>query len=447
MPPNEAPLMTIYPEDDQRHRATAVADVPDNQIRVENKLYSTQKLASLHPGGPLFIKAFSGRDASQAFISYHRRNFPHNRARPALEGIDDTVNYTQEDHTDFMELCERVNKVLPRLKSFAPWHYYIKCAYLICAFLFMEVYCHYNNFYNLPIAIIMGLHMAWIGLNIQHDANHGAISKNPWVNRVLGITENWIGGSQVNWIHQHVVQHHLHTNDVHLDPDMHSTTYVRMNPLDPLMKHHLGQHVYFWLILPLYGLWVVLQSIMDLIKGSHHTPMSPLLKGERLFDLSMEALVVLRWVVLPVYVTGGFSVLLNHSVPMYLVAGGYLSFFFMISHNFVGAQALTDTTRPSNKGCDKNSFLYKQCATSSNLAGWWLCQLNGGLNYQIEHHLFPGMNHCHYPTIAPIVRQFCKERNIPYTHFPSVMDNWMSTVSHLFDMGHNPMPEMKAKMT
>ena len=109
----------------------------------------------------------------------------------------------------------------------------------------------------------------------------------------------------------------------------------RMNPLDPLMKHHLGQHVYFWLILPLYGLWVVLQSIseylsmrtsskrtnstiyiylfaVDLIKGSHHTPMSPLLKGERLFDLSMEALVVLRWVVLPVYVTGGFSVLLNH---------------------------------------------------------------------------------------------------------------------------------------
>ena len=109
------------------------------------------------------LQAFSGRDASQAFISYHRRNFPHNRARPALEGIDDTVNYTQEDHTDFMELCERVNKVLPRLKSFAPWHYYIKCAYLICAFLFMEVYCHYNNFYNLPIAIIMGLHMAWIG--------------------------------------------------------------------------------------------------------------------------------------------------------------------------------------------------------------------------------------------------------------------------------------------
>ena len=74
-----------------------------------------------------------------------------------------TVNYTPEDHTDFMELCERVNKVVPRLKSFAPWHYYIKCAYLIFAFHFMELYCSYNNFYNLPVALIMGWHVALIG--------------------------------------------------------------------------------------------------------------------------------------------------------------------------------------------------------------------------------------------------------------------------------------------
>ena len=109
-----------------------------------------------------------------------------------------------------------------------------------------------------------------------------------------------------------------------------------------------------------------------------------------------------------------------------MMGGSYLSFFFVISHNFDGAQALTDTTRPSNKGCDKNSFLYKQVplilkptlyrllaknihltpqvAASSNVGGWWLCQMHGGLNYQIEHHLFPRMNHCHYPTIAPIVR-------------------------------------------
>jgi len=44
------------------------------------------------------------------------------------------------------------------------------------------------------------------GLNVQHDANHGAISKNPNVNRFFGSFQNWIGGSAISWIHQHVVQ-------------------------------------------------------------------------------------------------------------------------------------------------------------------------------------------------------------------------------------------------
>ena len=172
-----------------------------------------------------------------------------------------------------------------------------------------------------------------------------------------------------------------------------------------------------------------------------------------------------------------------------MTGGSYLAFFFMISHNFEGAHALTDTTRPSNKGGEKNSFLYKQVISSqnnrvlrnksviisiqlsqqvvpsSNVGGWFLCHLHGGLNYQIEHHLFPGMNHCHYPTIAPIVRyeqnlpnipwsviylffrQFCEEKNIPYRHFPTIMDNWKSSVAHFFDMGHNKNPAMKMTLT
>ena len=112
------------------------------------------------------------------------------------------------------------------------------------------------------------------------------------------------------------------------------------------------------------------------------------------------------------------------TLPLYITGGSYLAFFFMISHNFEGAQALKDTTRPSNKGGNKNSFLYKQVpliikftrplwcnwiislkvVSSSNVGGWFLCHLHGGLNYQIEHHLFPRMNHCHYPKIAPTVR-------------------------------------------
>ena len=73
----------------------------------------------------------------------------------------------------------------------------------------------------------IGFAAALVGLNIQHDANHGAISRNPWVNRVFGISQNWIGGSSISWIHQHVVQHHVHTNDIHLDPDVSARNIYR----------------------------------------------------------------------------------------------------------------------------------------------------------------------------------------------------------------------------
>ena len=111
----------------------------------------------------IHLQAFSGRDASQAFISYHRRHFPHNHVKDAFVAVAETVNYTREDHSDFMELCERVNKVLPTLKSFAPFHYYVKISFLIFTLVLMEMYCHYNINYNFIMGCVLGLHIAITG--------------------------------------------------------------------------------------------------------------------------------------------------------------------------------------------------------------------------------------------------------------------------------------------
>jgi fatty acid desaturase (delta-4 desaturase) len=99
------------------------------------------------------------------------------------------------------------------------------------------------------------------GLNVQHDANHGAISRNPRINRVLGATQNWIGGSAIAWVHQHVVQHHIHTNDLEKDPDIAGNPYLRLNPNQKLMEFHIIQHIYFFVLLALYGFAVVIQSL------------------------------------------------------------------------------------------------------------------------------------------------------------------------------------------
>lgn len=197
-----------------------------------------------------------------------------------------------------------------------------------------------------------------------------------------------------------MVQHHLHTNDVHLDPDMAGSVYVRLNPLQPLMKFHIVQHLYFFVLLGFYGFLVVWQSFsersccvccshmemlilsfldtVNVVNGSHFTPMSPLLRPHRVFETFTSLLFFARWVVLPVYQTGGLlknnceaclpdnqiCLLLGSPwvlVPLamqYVVAGYYLAFFFSISHNFSGVHMLDDTTRAD--ASQKRSFLYKQ---------------------------------------------------------------------------------------
>nr|WDS84438.1 delta-5 fatty acid desaturase [Apocyclops royi] len=415
-----------------------MSEVPEGQIRIEDKVYSAEKLSKLHPGGPVFIKAFSGRDASQAFLSYHRRNFPHG-SKPAKESFllqDKSIKYTTKDNDDFLDLCSRVEKILPRSKAFAPWHYYLKAIIILGAAFSLEFYIHFTGSYIWYLTAVLGFVFALIGLNIQHDANHGTISRRAWVNRLFGKSQNWIGGSTVSWIHQHVVQHHVHTNDLELDPDIAIEFYIRLNPRHPLLKFHVFQYIYFFLIAALFGLQKIMTSLGDVLSWHHYTPIANELRKYAWEEWIFTVVYIIRWVVLPFFmVAPGQAVNYVFSwVVMNMVMGYYLSFFFTISHNFEGVEKHEDTRRPVNA---HKSFLYNQVAASSNVAGFWLAILNGGLNYQIEHHLFPRINHTHYYYIAPVVRQFCEERKIPYTHFESVPQNVRALVQHLAEMGSN----------
>lgn len=404
-------------------------NVGSEEIVVEGRKYTTEALSKFHPGGSLFVKVFSGLDASEAFLTYHRKNFPHEKVKDYLiDEIKDESNQKPAGWKDeYLELARRVEKVLPRHKSFAPTHYFVKAAFLLLTGVLVEFYMHSWAWYPLYLMAFLGYVYAAIALNIQHDANHGALSRNPLVNRLLGMSQNWIGGSAICWIHQHVVQHHVHTNDVDNDPDLDGGTLLRMNPKTPLMQFHVVQHIYFFVLLAFYGFSVVINTINNIINGKHFIPMSILLKKHRVFEITTTMFFLFRMVFIPLYQVPTVNTILGICLT-FMIAGYYLSFFFILSHNFKGVHIMDEESK--NK-----SFLYNQVVTSSNVGGPILCFLNGGLNYQIEHHLFPRINHCHYPTIAPIVREFCKEKNIPYVHFPTIADNLASCVDHLFDMG------------
>jgi hypothetical protein len=171
-------------------------------------------------------------------------------------------------------------------------------------------------------------------------------------------------------------------------------------------------------------------SFKNVITGYHFTPMSKLIFTNRMFEICTSLFFLARWVYLPYYQTNNIFTLVE-IIPLFVVAGYYLAFFFVISHNFDGVEMFDK----SNSSCNQ-SFLYKQVSTSSNVGGSLLCFLNGGLNYQIEHHLFPRISHVHYPKIAPYVKDFCDKKKIPYRHFPDIQSNVMACVKHLYEMGH-----------
>ena len=415
--------------------------IPEESVYIDNVAYPVEHLASIHPGGDIFVKAFAGKDATTAFLSYHRRPFPHKKFSGSYDFPPTTEpssassnsisvnNPTIDTNIDYLELCDIVNKVLPIHTSFAPTSYYIKLA-IILAFTFgLEFYIHFTQQYVWYLTAPLGLFIAWTGLNIQHDANHGAISRNFYVNRILGLMQSWIGGSACIWIHQHVVQHHVFCNDVVRDPDMEGSILIKFNPRAQNAPQYLYQHVYFLGVISLYGFTVVKDTISSLIRGVYFTPISPYLRSHMNLDLAFSTLFLTRWVVIPFYLAPTLNTALSVFI-MYAVAGYYLSFFFLLSHNFADTQCHSPES--------KESFLYKQVTSSSNVGGPLLCWFNGGLNYQIEHHLFPRIHHSHYPKIAPVVREFCASKGIPYKHFDSIYDNLISTSQYLYDVARVP---------
>jgi fatty acid desaturase (delta-4 desaturase) len=198
-PKPEQPQDILLPKE---HSALVPAtELSETRVQVDDCIYDTAAIAAIHPGGELFVKAFSGRDATEAFLSYHRRKFPHDRVAHAFVGKRPRAKVANADD-DYLELITLVDAVVPRHNSFAPWYYFVKIFFLFVAAVGLECYMHYHGFYVWYLTGALGLSFALIGLNIQHDGNHGAISRNSVVNRLLGLTQNWIGGSAIDWIHQ-----------------------------------------------------------------------------------------------------------------------------------------------------------------------------------------------------------------------------------------------------
>ena len=240
-------------------------------------------------------------------------------------------------------------------------------------------------------AILLGCVMALIGLNIMHDANHGAASFNSNVNYTLGLLQDWIGGSAIHWRHHHVVLHHIHTN-TEADPDIRAKPLLRIHPKDEPDQINQFQHLYVWPILSLLGVRIIFLEPIDLATGMFgyedkrqvgdmEHRFAEATKADRHLALLLRAFFYLRFIVLPLM----FIPEWNTALCIYAsIASGslYLGALFILSHNFPGVKF-----HPSN-GDDKSiSFMAAQVETSCNWGDWLAVQLCGGLNCECTYYL------------------------------------------------------------
>lgn len=402
--------------------------INDNEIVIEGNVYDLKKFAKIHPGGTMALNIFGGNDVTIHYYMLHNHNFFHKKTlepykirEASLEDIKS--NQYETNSKIYRDLKNRIKKEIKYPYATIEW--YIKAFIIII----LEIYIEYDNILNgftYSKSILHGILMAMIGLCIQHDANHGAISKTPWINYAWGFTQDWIGGSSLLWKHHHVLLHHAYTNNESNDPDT-TGSLIRFNKITKWFPYHKFQSVYTWFLLPFLPFSWHFKEIYDLIY-MHHSgfKICSMARNEANIALILRGLFIIRFYILPLYYHNNIHTLACIIISL-LVGGFYLGINFIISHNFEGVSYII----PNNK----KDWAIQQVETSSTVGGRILGYFHGGLNYQIEHHLFPRVSHVNYYKIKKIIKIWCIENDIRYTYYSNLLENIVSCYKQLRYMG------------
>ena len=264
--------------------------------------------------------------------------------------------------------------------------------------------------------VLMGFGMSGIGLSIMHDANHGSYSKNKRVNHLLGALANAVGAYHVNWKIQHNVLHHSYTNVEGHDADI-DTAAMRFSPNQKRFGIYRFQAFYapfLYGMMTLYW-WTVkdFENLMTYRKKNLIASQGLTFRKAMTNLIFHKAWYTVLILVLPmVLISLPWWQILIGFVIMHFICGLLLALIFQPAH-VIQETSFYET---DDKGSLENHWAKHQLFTTANFANRsvifsWLI---GGLNFQIEHHLFPNICHVHYRKIAKIVKQTAEEFNLPY---------------------------------
>ena len=345
----------------------------------------------------------------------------------------------------FRTLNSRVNDYFKEnnLKKTGNWKLHLKTIIMFSLFLtpyFLILTLQMPFWLHLISSVVIGIGMAGVGMNVMHDGNHGSYSTKPWLNKIMGSSIYILAGNVYNWQVQHNVLHHTYTNIPGHDEDLDAGRIIRFSKEAKWYRFHKFQHYYS---IFLYGLLTFNWALTTDFKQMKAYLKRKLSYGEaKSHKILWTTLVITKiiyfgvWIVIPMALGIVWWQVLSGFFIMHYTAGLILSIVFQLAH------VVEETTNPSpnENGEMENTWAIHQLYTTTNFApkNWIVNWYTGGLNHQIEHHIFPNISHIHYGKIAQIVKQTAKECNLPYYEYRTMTSAVIAHFKHLKDLGTNP---------
>jgi linoleoyl-CoA desaturase len=420
---------------------------------VEGKFYDFEAFVPKHPGGASYITLGKGRDCTELFKSVHQISnvnfealFAKYQVQPEFEYKPDAlIEFDWSDKSTFQkELRDEVKKYFADRKmshkaTTSFWVFFGVYSFVMMYFLFKTITV--RSYFNSVVAGMML--MSW-GFGIMHTGSHGGLSENSFVNWFLFATFcNCMGWFHHLWLQHHVYGHHSYTGLYGRDPDVTNlpAEWCRKNTKQefrPQHKYNSYIEMFVLTILPsqflaqgldYFGsLWKKNLFGMDVI----HV-LTPVDAALTLFQV---AIWFTTFVITPIYSTGFGH--MKYIFALYSTLGIFYWAFVETNHDVIEVQKASDEIGGKSK-----DWAIHQIVHSANFkAPALLTFLIGGMNYQIEHHLFPSVHPSHYPAIAKIVQKLCAKYKVSYV----MHKTWFhATWAHIKFMNFMANPKNAAK--
>jgi linoleoyl-CoA desaturase len=366
---------------------------------------------------------------------------------PAHSGINECrikeitmsfVSFNTKEHPFFDELRKRVDAYFEsnNLSRWGNWKIYLKTAVFLS--LLVGIYTWLVFFtpgilLSIGLCAALGITLAGIGFNVMHDSAHGSFSKHEWLNNVMGYSLNLMGGDVNLWKAKHNMIHHSFTNIDGLDDDIDISPVMRMNTNQKRYWIHRFQHIYGFVFYALnYFFWVFYFDFLKYFTGKvGETKIKKYKFWDHVSFWATKLVYYFTFLALPMIMIGVWQTIVGYLI-LTSTCGIVIAVVFQLAH------VVEETDFPvAQDGKLDVEWAVHQINTTSNFAtnnkivSWF----TGGLNFQVEHHLFPRISHVHYPAINEIVKETCEKFGIGYNEHRTVLSAVRSHVVHLREVG------------